>query len=181
MSKGMTSAVQEGVEGSISLVGVPCREWRITVERDRRDEGLETKLVEQDAFARIVLGNVEYDQIRPPCLPRFTWFLSAKAVDDEGVEPFGVIGVVAVRPGSGGCGDDGCRAECAVQLRWKIGREVIWQASDRNEGTRPQTGVRRSLATRAMGMVTLSSSSGSNAVIRRPRRSSVGNGRSGRC
>ena len=108
MSKGMTGAVQEGVEGSIALVGVPCREWRIIVEGDRGDEGLEAKLVEQDAFAGIVLGDVEQDQIRSPCFARFTWFLSSKAVDDEGVKPHGIIGVVARRPRSVGCGDDGC-------------------------------------------------------------------------
>ena len=108
MSKGLTGAFQEGVEGSIALIGVPCREWRNTVEDDRGDQGLEARLVEQDAFARIVLGNVEQDQIRLPCLPRFTWFLSSKAVDDDGIKSLGVIGVVARRPRNVGCGDDGC-------------------------------------------------------------------------
>ena len=130
MSKGLNGAFQEGVEGSITLVGVPCPEWRIVVEGDRGYEGLETKLVEQDAFAGIVLGNVKQDQIRSPCFGRFTWFLSSKAVDDEGIKPLGIAGVVARRPRSSA--NDAAQGTplCAfaVEGAGDFGTEFIWQS-----------------------------------------------------
>lgn len=37
MSKSLTSAVQEGAEGSIAFIGGPPREWRTIVEVERGD------------------------------------------------------------------------------------------------------------------------------------------------
>ena len=75
MSKGVTGAVQECVEGAAALVARSRRERGAIVEGDRGDEGLETELVEEDVFAGIVLGHVEQDQIRLPCLVRFRRFV----------------------------------------------------------------------------------------------------------